>query len=347
MITQMPYGVTADGRAVTRYLLQNESGMQVQVLDYGCRIVSIFVPDRAGKPVDVVLGCKDLAAYEADDTFFGAFVGRFANRIEDARFTLDGVTYQLEVNNGPNHNHGVWHQKVFDAAADGENALVLRYHSPAGEDGFPGAVDVTVRYELTDQNALVMDYTATSDAATPINLTNHSYFNLDGPGSDSVLDHTLLLHASRYTPANEVSCPYGTEVTVKGTPMDFTTAHAIGRDIDEPFDQLQWGRGYDHNYVIDRKGQGLALAARLKSEKTGICMECRTTQPGVQLYTANWVKDKGDQKPGFVHGPRAAVCLETQHYPCGPNRPSFPSTILRPGDVLRETTVYIFSTDAN
>ena len=144
-----------------------------------------------------------------------------------------------------------------------------------------------------------------------------------------------------------MSCPYGTEVTVKGTPMDFTTPHAIGRDIDQPFDQLQWGRGYDHNYVIDRKGQGLALAARLKSEKTGICMECRTTQPGVQLYTANWVKDKGDQKPGFVHGPRAAVCLETQHYPCGPNRPSFPSTILRPGDVLRGTTVYMFSTDAN
>lgn len=342
MVSKTYYGTTASGQKVHSFLLENRRGTRVSVIEYGCRITHLLVPDRSGRLTDVVLGCRDLEAYEKDDLFLGAFVGRVANRIEGAHFTLEGKEYQLEANNGPNHNHGVWHQRVFEGRALGPDTVEFIYHSPDGEDGFPGNVSVSVRYTLTEGNRLILDYTAAADAVTPINLTNHSYFNLDGAGSTSVLDHKLTVYAHQYTPADAVSCPDGRILSVEGTPMDFTTGHAIGRDIGADFQQLIWGNGYDHNYVIDREEPGLVRAARLESEKTGIWMECSTTQPGIQIYTGNYLQDADLAKPGFVHAPRAAVCLETQHFPCALNRPNFPSILLRPGRLLRENTVYAF-----
>ncbi len=342
MVSKTYYGTTASGQKVHSFLLENRRGTRVSVIEYGCRITHLLVPDRSGRLTDVVLGCRDLEAYEKDDLFLGAFVGRVANRIEGAHFTLEGKEYQLEANNGPNHNHGVWHQRVFEGRALGPDTVEFIYHSPDGEDGFPGNVSVSVRYTLTEGNRLILDYTAAADAVTPINLTNHSYFNLDGAGSTSVLDHNLTVYAHQYTPADAVSCPDGRILSVEGTPMDFTTGHAIGRDIGADFQQLIWGNGYDHNYVIDREEPGLVRAARLESEKTGIWMECSTTQPGIQIYTGNYLQDADLAKPGFVHAPRAAVCLETQHFPCALNRPNFPSILLRPGRLLRENTVYAF-----
>lgn len=342
MVSKTYYGTTASGQKVYSFLLENHRGTRVSVIEYGCRITHLLVPDRSGRLTDVVLGCRDLEAYEQDDLFLGAFVGRVANRIEGAHFTLEGKEYQLEVNNGPNHNHGVWHQRVFEGRALGPDTVEFIYHSPDGEDGFPGNVSVSVRYTLTEDNRLILDYTAAADAVTPINLTNHSYFNLDGAGSTSVLDHKLTVYAHQYTPADAVSCPDGRILPVEGTPMDFTIGHAIGRDIGADFQQLIWGNGYDHNYVIDREEPGLVRAARLESEKTGIWMECSTTQPGIQIYTGNYLQDADLAKPGFVHAPRAAVCLETQHFPCALSRPNFPSILLRPGRLLRENTVYAF-----
>ncbi len=342
MVSKTYYGTTATGQKVHSFLLENRRGTRVSVIEYGCRITHLLVPDRSGRLTDVVLGCRDLEAYEKDDLFLGAFVGRVANRIEGAHFTLEGKEYQLEANNGPNHNHGVWHQRVFEGRALGPDTVEFIYHSPDGEDGFPGNVSVSVRYTLTEGNRLILDYTAAADAVTPINLTNHSYFNLDGAGSTSVLDHKLTVYAHQYTPADAVSCPDGRILPVEGTPMDFTTGHAIGRDIGADFQQLIWGNGYDHNYVIDREEPGLVRAARLESEKTGIWMECSTTQPGIQIYTGNYLQDADLAKPGFVHAPRAAVCLETQHFPCALSRPNFPSILLRPGRLLRENTVYAF-----
>ena len=342
MVSKTYYGTTASGQKVHSFLLENRRGTRVSVIEYGCRITHLLVPDRSGRLTDVVLGCRDLEAYEKDDLFLGAFVGRVANRIEGAHFTLEGKEYQLEANNGPNHNHGLWHQRVFEGRALGPDTVEFIYHSPDGEDGFPGNVSVSVRYTLTEGNRLILDYTAAADAVTPINLTNHSYFNLDGAGSTSVLDHKLTVYAHQYTPADAVSCPDGRILPVEGTPMDFTTGHAIGRDIGADFQQLIWGNGYDHNYVIDREEPGLVRAARLESEKTGIWMECSTTQPGIQIYTGNYLQDADLAKPGFVHAPRAAVCLETQHFPCALSRPNFPSILLRPGRLLRENTVYAF-----
>ena len=342
MVSKTYYGTTASGQKVHSFLLENRRGTRVSVIEYGCRITHLLVPDRSGRLTDVVLGCRDLEAYEKDDLFLGAFVGRVANRIEGAHFTLEGKEYQLEANNGPNHNHGVWHQREFEGRALGPDTVEFIYHSPDGEDGFPGNVSVSVRYTLTEGNRLILDYTAAADAVTPINLTNHSYFNLDGAGSTSVLDHKLTVYAHQYTPADAVSCPDGRILPVEGTPMDFTTGHAIGRDIGADFQQLIWGNGYDHNYVIDREEPGLVRAARLESEKTGIWMECSTTQPGIQIYTGNYLQDADLAKPGFVHAPRAAVCLETQHFPCALSRPNFPSILLRPGRLLRENTVYAF-----
>ena len=342
MVSKTYYGTTASGQKVHSFLLENRRGTRVSVIEYGCRITHLLVPDRSGRLTDVVLGCRDLEAYEKDDLFLGAFVGRVANRIEGAHFTLEGKEYQLEANNGPNHNHGVWHQRVFEGRALGPDTVEFIYHSPDGEDGFPGNVSVSVRYTLTEGNRLILDYTAAADAVTPINLTNHSYFNLDGAGSTSVLDHKLTVYAHQYTPADAVSCPDGRILPVEGTPMDFTTGHAIGRDIGADFQQLIWGNGYDHNYVIDREEPGLVRAARLESEETGIWMECSTTQPGIQIYTGNYLQDADLAKPGFVHAPRAAVCLETQHFPCALSRPNFPSILLRPGRLLRENTVYAF-----
>ncbi len=342
MVTKRLYGKTAQGQEVYCYWLENSKGTRVLLIEYGCRIVNWMVPAKNGEIIDIVLGCKDLAGYEKDQFFLGSFVGRYANRIEKAAFELEGKVYQLEPNNGPNHNHGVWHQKVFQGKITDDNTVEFHYTSLDGEDGFPATVQVSVQCTLTETNQLILDYTASCDAPTPINLTNHSYFNLDGVKSNNVLGHQLQLWADTYTPSDEFSCPYGTVELVEDTPMDFTTKHTIGDRIDQEFQQLQWGHGYDHNYIINRIKSGLAKAARLEAEHSGIWLECHTTQPGVQVYTANWLQDEGCAKDGFVHCPRNSVCLETQHFPCSPNREQFPDAILHPGELLRETTVYTF-----
>lgn len=342
LVTKELYGTTSTGEKVYGYSLSNQKDSKIFIIEYGCRIVNWFVPDLSGNMVDIVFGCKDLQGYEQEQAFLGAFVGRFANRIEQAKFCLDGKEYQLEANNGRNHNHGVWHQKVFKSRILPENGVEFFYTSPDGEDGFPGNVAVSVRCVLTENNQLVLDYTACSDAATPINLTNHSYFNLDGKNSNSVLNHKLQIFADTYTPSDEFSCPTGSIESVKDTPMDFTQKHLVGSRIQDSFTQIQKGNGYDHNYIINRSQEGLAKAARLEAENSGIWLECETTQPGVQLYTANGLQDEGVSKEGFVHSPWSCLCLETQNFPCATNRPNFPNSILRPGELYRHTTVYTF-----
>ena len=346
MVVARPYGVTADGHAVTEYTLENARGMQVKCLDWGGRVTSIRVPDREGHLVDVVLGFDALAEYEADTQSLGAFVGRYANRIERAVFTLDGVEHRLQVNNGPNHNHGPWGSRPMQADwAVGGDRLILRYHSPAGEDDMPGTVDAQVQYILEEDNTLTIRYHAVTDAATPINLTNHSYFNLDGGGD--VLNQKLRIYASRYLEGNNQCCPTGAILPVADTPMDFTAGKLIGREIDTGFAQTTMvGGGYDHCYVIDRaRGSSQSICAWATSDKTGISMKLYTTQPGIQLYTANFLQDcpspgKGG-KPLQKYG---GFALETQHYPCSPSHPEFPSTVLRAGKVFRATTTLRFFT---
>lgn len=336
MITKTFFGTTQAGQAVHQYTLARGQ-LTVQVLDYGGRIQRILTPGKAGM-VDVVLGYDDLAGYEADPSHLGAYVGRVANRVENARFTLGGKEYRLAVNSGPNFCHGSWDRQVMPAETEGDT-LLLRWHSPAGEDGFPGTVDAEMRYSLDDNGGLTLDYRAVTDADTPINLTNHSYFNLAGSGS--VLEQTLQLHASRFTPANSVSCPTGEVLPVEGTPMDFTSPKPIGRDIDAEFDQLRWAGGFDQNWCIDGEAGALRPAAFAVCEATGITLTCETTQPGIQFYSANYLKGQTG-KGGAVYRPRDAFCLETQHYPCSVNRPQFPSIILHPGEEYHEVTVYRF-----
>lgn len=331
------YGRTQDGREVYQYILENAGGMRVTVLEYGCIVADIEVPDRTGGLRSVALGYDSLAEYERDATSMGAFIGRCANRIEGARFALDGKTYSLPANDGKNHLHGTFSKMVYKGSI-ANGSLFLRASSPDGDDGFPGTVEITVAYTLTDDNALVMDYTAVTDAPTLVNLTNHSYFNLEGRFSASVLEQTLWLNAPSFTEGNAETCPTGRILPVAGTPMDFTAEKPIGRDIRADYEQLTLCDGYDHNFVLDKAPGALALAARAHAEKTGVTMEVYTTQPGVQLYTGNFLA-RGDA-PAF--GQYQGFCLETQRYPCAPSHPEFPSVVLRPGETYHETTAYKF-----
>ena len=342
-ITRESFGRTEDGRAVTRYTMTNGAGMTVRVLDYGCTVQSVIVPDRTGSPVDVVLGYDDIDGYEQGSCWFGAFVGRYANRIKGAAFTLGGKTFSLPKNDGENHLHGTFDRRVFEAFP-GDGALALRYESPDGEEGFPGTLHVTVTYSLTEDNALVMDYRAAADVDTVVNLTNHSYFNLSGAGSGDVLGQHLRLRSSRVTEVGEGTLPTGRILSVEGTALDFRAGKPIGRDIaaDEP--SLRLCSGYDHNYILDKE-PGLSLCGEAYSPETGIAMAFSTTQPAVQLYTGQFVA--GDAAPCGKNGVRypkyGGFCLESQHYPCSPNYPEFPSTLLRPGEEYREITAYRFS----
>ena len=338
MIKQQIYGTTQGGQTVHQYTLSAGS-CTVNILDWGGRITHIYTPDKSGRPVDVVLGYDSLAGYEADTVFLGAVVGRVANRIEKGCFTLNGKDYQLAINNGPNHNHGVWHQQLWQAETEGDS-LVLRYHSLAGEDGFPGNVDVQVRYTLTEAEGLRIEYTAVSDADTPINLTNHSYFTLNGTGD--VLDQQVKIFAKHFTRADENSCPFGTIDPVEGTPMDFREAKPIGRDIGAEYDQLIWGKGYDHNWCIDGQAGTLRPAAWAHSASTGITLECSTTQPGMQFYTGNWLPGTPG-KNGVLLEERTGFCFETQNYPCAVNRENFPCGILRAGETYHQITVFRFA----
>ncbi len=339
-ITAKPFGMTADGRPVTVFHMENAHQMAVDVLDYGCTIRKILVPDAEGRPVDVVLGYDKLEDYEKGSCFFGTFVGRYANRIKGAQFDLNGRTYHLPENDGKNHLHGLFSRMVFESRIlpDG---LEFTYLSPDGEEGFPGNLKVTVLYRLLENDAVEMTYTAETDADTVLNLTNHSYFNLDGCGD--VLNHRLQLAADRYTEADEATIATGRILPVAGSALDFRKEKSIGEGLAEEDTRVKMFLGYDHNYLLEGDGS-LQTFAVLKGGRSGICMEAQTTQPGVQLYTGNYVDtDAAPCGKGGVRYPRhGGVCLETQHYPCSPNYKEFPGTVLHPGETFCQQTVYRF-----
>lgn len=342
MIEKEYFGQTGSGETVFRYTMKNSNGMRVQILNYGCIIQSIIVPDKDGHPFDVVLGYDDLGGYEAGSCFFGTFVGRYANRIKGACFTLNGKTYSLEKNDGDNHLHGAYCSQVFEAH-DEDGSLILKRTSPDGEEGFPGTLNVEVSYTLTEDNALEIGYTAVTDADTVVNLTNHSYFNLNGDGGN-ILDHTLQLMSEEYTESDSEALPTGKILPVKDTPMDFRLGKRIGQDLLSDREPIKTAQGYDHNFILDGNAGTLRKFAQSTGDKSGITLEAFTTQVGVQFYTGNYID--GDNAPfgkGGIRYPRyAGFCLETQHYPCSPNFPEFPSTVLHPGEKYREKTVYKF-----
>ncbi len=346
-ITKADFGQTTDGTAVQIFTLTNASGMELKISTYGGAIVSLKTPDRAGAMGDVVLGFDSLDGYlNPNEPFFGALVGRYGNRIGHARFTLDGKTYSLSVNDGENSLHGgargfdkyVWTPKQLP-----DGGLQLTILSKDGDQGYPGNLQVTVVYHLTNANEVRIDYTATTDKDTVVNLTNHAYYNLKGAGNGDILGHIMMLNASRFTPVDAGLIPNGELKPVTGTPFDFTKPTAVGARINQDDEQLKLGHGYDHNWVIDRKGAGLSLAARVEEPSTGRVMEVLTTQPAIQFYTGNFLDGTLIGKGGKVYPRRAALCLETQHYPDSPNQPAFPSTELKPGQTYKSTTVYKFS----
>ncbi|RYD38719.1 MAG: galactose mutarotase [Verrucomicrobiaceae bacterium] len=350
-IQKSPFGKLQSGAPVDLYTLTNAGGMEARITNYGGIIVSLKVPDAEGKAEDVVLGFDTLASYEAPHPYFGAIIGRYGNRIANGKFTLGGTGVNLGVNNGAHSLHGgktgfdkkVW--KVVQAELkDGVSVLELNYVSPDGEEGYPGTLDCTVTYTLTPANELRIDYAATTDKPTVVNLTNHTYFNLAGAGSGPIADHELQLHCESYTDTDKDLIPTGIIVSVKGTPFDFLTPHAIGERIGTPgVPALEHGAGYDHNFIIQGDSGRLRPAAKVTDPKSGRVMECLTTEPAVQLYTANQMDKPIKGKDGKIYECRGAFCLETQHYPDSPNHGSFPSTELKPGGKYQSTTVYRFS----
>ena len=340
------FGKTDDGQQTYLFTLTNKNGMEAAITNYGGTVVTLKVPDRNGKLDDVVLGYDKLEDYEAGKAYFGAIVGRYANRIAHAKFTLDGITYTLPKNDGDNHLHGVFNKRVWnakDVSSSAGQAVELSYLSKDGEDGFPGNLSVKVVYTLTDQNELKIDYSATTDKDTVLNLTNHCYFNLAGQGNGDILQTQLMIRADRFTPVDATLIPTGELRSVKGTPFDFLTSTVIGARIDQDDQQLKLGHGYDHNWVLNNATAGsLFAAAQAYEPHSGRVLEVSTTEPGLQLYTGNFL-DGIRGKGGKVYNRRYAFCLETQHFPDSPNHPQFPSTVLKPGQHFESTTVYKFS----
>jgi aldose 1-epimerase len=327
--------------ALEQHTIRNAAGMEARTLAWGATLIGLSAPDRSGKMGEVTLGFDDTARYLQPHPFFGSTAGRYANRIARGRFALDGQTYTLATNNGANHLHGGargFDKRVWKAEPLRPASVRYRYTSLDGEEGYPGTLQVSVTYTLTDKNELRLDYEATTDKPTVLNLTNHTYWNLAGHGD--VLGHELRLNAPRYTEVDPGLIPTGEIRLVKGTPLDFTTTKPIGRDLASVHVESQ-PVGYDHNFVIDRAGDGLTLAAELHDPASGRTMRVFTTEPGVQLYTANGLRDVAG-RGGVTYGANAGVCLETQHFPDSPNHPEFPSTVLRPGETFRSTTVYEF-----
>ncbi len=347
------FGRLPDGREVHRYTLEDETGFRADIITYGGIIVRLLAPDRQGRLADVTLGYDDLESYLSRGRNFGALVGRVANRIAEGKFTLDGQVYSLPLNTQSGglsssiHGGVVGFAKVLWAAEptfhEGRPAVRLRYTAADGEEGFPGRLEVAVLYSLTARQGLRIDYVATTTKPTPINLTNHAYFNLKGEGEGDILGHELTLHARRYTPNTPGLYPTGEIAAVEGTPFDFRAPRRIGARINEPHEQLKLGRGYDHNFVLDSGGGMLALAAVVHEPESGRVMETFTTEPGVQLFTANSLDDSRGGKSGRPYVRHGGFCLETQHFPNSVNVPAFPSTILRPGAEFRSTTIYQFS----
>jgi aldose 1-epimerase len=350
-LTQTPFGRTANGEGIGLMTLKNDNGIEVRVMTYGGIIVSLKTPDKNGQSGDIVLGHDTAEEYFSNPPYLGVLVGRYANRIANAAFTLDGKTYKLAANNGVNHLHGGlkgWDQAVWkaDPFQDGRGVgVVLTHTSPNGDEGYPGAVTAKVTYTLTDRNELAVDYEATTDAPTVINLTQHSYFNLSAGAAKDILGHQLMINADRYTPVDATLIPTGELATVQGTPFDFRTPTAIGARIDQDNEQLKRGKGYDHNWVLNAASEGLTKAARVVEPGSGRTLEISTNEPGIQFYSGNFLDGTIKGKGGVMIPHRGGFCLETQHYPDSPNHPSFPSTVLRPGQQYRSRTVFTFGVE--
>jgi aldose 1-epimerase len=351
MLTKQHYGTTAGGSAVTQYTLSNSAGLEVKIITLGGTITSVRLPDRSGDLANVVLGCADLKGYETQSPYFGCITGRYANRIAHGSFSLDGQTYQLAVNNGPAHLHGglrgfdkvVWEVTRELSGSEGEG-IELHYLSSDGEESFPGALDSFVTYRLTEQNELRIDYRATSDKPTVVNLTNHTYWNLHGEGSGPIYDHLLQINADRYTPVDAALIPTGELAPVEGTPFDFRTPKPIGQEIRAGDTQLALGKGYDHNWVLSASASAgdLVQAAVLHDPHSGRILEVWTSEPGIQFYAGNGLDGSIYGTSGRAYRQGEGVALETQHFPDSPNQPHFPSTVLRPGETYATTTVFRF-----
>ncbi len=337
---------TVEGKQVSLFTMKNKNGLEMTVTNYGGRIVSFLAPDKNGKMEDIVLGFDSLHNYLATTNNYGAAIGRYGNRIAKGEFTLGDVQYKLATNNGVNHLHGGvvgFNSKVWDAEMINPNELVLSLVSPDMDEGYPGELKVVMTYKLTDDNELVINYSATTDKTTICNLTNHSYFNLHGAGNGDVLDHVLYLNADAITPVDSTLIPTGEILPVAGTPFDFKTPTAIGARINDDNQQLKYGNGYDHNFVLNNSESGLTLAASLYEPVSGRFMEVLTDQPGIQIYTGNFLDGSGAGKANKVYNFRSAICLETQCFPDSPNQPEFPTVVLNPGETYSHTCIYKFS----
>ncbi len=344
------FGQTPDHQKVKLYTLTNSNGITAKVMTYGAILISLEVPDRKGKLSDITLGYDNLDSYIKENPYFGAIAGRYANRIAKGKFVLDGVDYNLVVNDGENHLHGglkgfdkvVWDAQSFER--NGDIGVRLSYLSKDGEEGYPGNLQCTVIYTLTQANELHIDYEATTDKATHVNLTHHSYFNLAGQGCGDILSHELMIDANAFTPVDETLIPTGKLEPVKNTPMDFTKFCAIGSRINDTYEQIKFGGGYDHNWVLNKKDNGLILAASVYEPKSGRAMDVCTTEPGIQFYSGNFLDGHIVGKGGKTYKLHYGFCLETQHFPDSPNKSQFPTTILRPNCKYAQSTIYKFYT---
>jgi aldose 1-epimerase len=347
-VNSASFGELPGGPALTIYTLTNLNGIEVRTIPYGAILVSVRIPDKTGRLDDIVLGFDGIDGYAGTHPYFGAVVGRYANRIANGRFTLDGRTFSLATNNGPNALHGglkgfdkkMWTAELVDT--NGNVGVTYRVESPDGDEGYPGTLKVQVTYLLTPNNDLSVEYEATSDKPTPINLTQHSYFNLAGAGRADILNHRLTIDADRFTPVDATLIPNGDQRPVEGTPFDFRRPATIGARIDADDEQLRFGGGYDHNFVLNRDRDGLIHAARLEEPFSGRTLDVSTTEPGLQFYSGNFLDGTIKGKGGQIYAKRSGLCLETQHFPDSPNHPGFPSTILRPGERFRSKTVFTF-----
>jgi aldose 1-epimerase len=350
-VQEKVFGKLSDGKSVDLYVLSNKNGMEAAITNFGATLVSLKVPDKSGKLADVVLGYRTPAEYESGTYFFGGTIGRYANRIAKGQFVLDGKTYHLPINDGPNSLHGgtpgfnkrIWTAK--DVSNGGAPAVQFTYFSPDGEEGYPGNLNVEVTYTLNDDNSLQIAYTASTDKDTVINLTNHSYFNLNGEGNGDILGHELTLHADRFTPTDATAIPTGELKPVKGTPFDFNQPTAIGARINQDNQQLKFGKGYDHNWVLTAgESSTPQLAAEVYEPNSGRVLTILTTEPGIQFYSGNFLDGTVHGKSGKPYIRRSALCLETQHFPDSPNHANFPSTVLKAGQTFKSISIYKFTT---
>ncbi|HPC37217.1 MAG TPA: aldose epimerase family protein, partial [Candidatus Marinimicrobia bacterium] len=341
------FGTLSNGTEIKKYTISNSKGLTAEIINYGARVVSLKAPDRTGKIEDIIFGFDDLASYERDNSYQGAIVGRYGNRIRDGKFSLEGKTYQLDINDGKNHLHGGkdgFYRQVWECREADSRSIQLRYISPDGEGGYPGQVEITVIYTITDDNGLKIEYSAKTDKTTILNPTSHCYFNLSGFPEKSILDHELMINADYFTPVDAGLIPTGEIRPVVGTPMDFRTVKAVGKDIEADDEQILYGNGYDHNWVLNDYNGQVRLSATLYEKETGRLMEVLTDQPGLQFYSGNFLDGSMTGKGGVKYNHRTALCLEAQAFPDSPNKPNFPSVVLRPGEEYKQTTIYRFST---